>query len=81
MRTSSWAVAAALCMLFAVPDQAQAQRRRQKTQEELKAMRDKKLAKEVFQKAPWIFNLEEAKAEAKKSGQLIFAYFTRSYSP
>ena len=52
----------------------------QKSQEELAKMRDEKLAHEVFQKANWIFDFDEARAEAKKSNKLIFAYFTRSYA-
>ncbi len=38
------------------------------------------MALEVFQKANWIFDYEAARAEAKKSGKPIFAYFTRSYA-
>ena len=35
---------------------------------------------EVFQKANWIFDYDQAREAAKKSDKLIFAYFTRSYS-
>jgi hypothetical protein len=52
----------------------------QKSQEEFAKLRDEKMALEVFQKANWIFDYEAARAEAKKSGKPIFAYFTRSYA-
>ena len=34
-----------------------------------------------LEKAPWILDFDAAKAESKKSGKPIFAYFTRSYAP
>lgn len=49
-------------------------------QETLKANLEKKLASGFLKKAPWILELDQAKSEAKKSGKLIFAYFTRSYA-
>ena len=52
----------------------------QNSQEEFAKLRDEKMALEVFQKANWIFDYEAARAEAKKSGKPIFAYFTRSYA-
>lgn len=52
----------------------------QKSQEEFAKLRDEKMALEVFQKANWIFDYDAARAEAKKSGKPIFAYFTRSYA-
>lgn len=52
----------------------------QKSQEELIKLRTEKLALEVFKKAPWTFDYDAARAEAKKSGKLIFAYFSRSYA-
>lgn len=52
----------------------------QKSQEELTKLRDEKLANEVFQKANWIFDYDDALAAAKKDGKPIFAYFTRSYA-
>lgn len=51
-----------------------------KTPEELTKLRAEKLAKPVFQKAAWIADYDEARAQAKKDGKLIFAYFTRSYA-
>ena len=53
----------------------------QKSQEELKALREEKLACEFLTKANWITNYDKARAEAKQSKKVIFAYFTRSYSP
>lgn len=50
------------------------------SQEQLQTQRAEKLAKEVFEKAPWTFDYDKARAEAKQSGKLIFAYFTRSYA-
>ena len=51
-----------------------------KSQEELAALRDDKMALEVFQKANWMFDYDDVLAEAKKTDKIIFAYFTRSYS-
>lgn len=50
------------------------------SQEQLKQQREEKLGKEVFTKADWTFDYDKARAEAKKSGKLIFAYFSRSYA-
>ncbi len=49
-------------------------------QEKMKAEHEKKLAKEVFKKAPWTFDYDKAREEAQKSGKPIFAYFSRSYA-
>ena len=49
-------------------------------QEELIALREKKLAKEVFKNAAWRTDFDAAKAEAKKDGKLLLVYFTRSYA-
>jgi hypothetical protein len=54
--------------------------RPQKSQEELTAQRQDKLAKPVFKKAPWIADYDAAREKAKKDGKPIFAYFTRSYA-
>jgi hypothetical protein len=63
-----------------LPVQARAQRPQQ-SQEELIQRRAEKLAKPVFQKAPWMFDYDAARAKAKEEGKLLFTYFTRSYSP
>ena len=52
----------------------------QDRQAELKNKLNKKLAEPWVKKAPWITDYDKARAEAKKSGKLIFAYFTRSYA-
>lgn len=51
-----------------------------KSQEALIKQREEKLAKEVFKKAPWMFDYDKARETAKKEGKLIFTYFTRSYA-
>lgn len=50
------------------------------TQEQLVELRTKKLAKPVFQKAPWVMDYDKARAQAKAEGKLLFTYFTRSYA-
>lgn len=49
--------------------------------EELRRLRDAKMALPVFKLAPWSFDYDAARVEAKASGKLVFAYFTRSYAP
>ena len=39
------------------------------------------LAEAWLQKANWVMSYPEARAKAKQSGKMIFAYFTRSYAP
>lgn len=51
-----------------------------KSQEELIKLRDEKLAKPVFDLAAWNTDYDAVREEAKKSNELIFAYFTRSYA-
>jgi len=51
------------------------------SQEDLKGKRDAKLKEAWVTKAPWILDYDKAKEEAKKGQKLIFAYFSRSYSP
>ncbi len=50
------------------------------SQKELEEKRDQKLAKGFLKKARWITDYDKARAQAQKSGKLIFAYFTRSYA-
>ena len=57
-----------------------AQNRTPPSQDELKQKRTEKLAKEVFKKATWVTDFDEARALAKKEGKLLFTYFTRSYA-
>ena len=42
--------------------------------------RDQKLKAPFFSKAAWVTDFDKAKEESKKSGNPIFAYFTRSYA-
>ena len=64
-------------LLLAVAGRAWAQQ----SQEELVKKRDAKLAEEWLKGGGWITDYDTVREEAKKSGKLIFAYFTRSYSP
>ena len=41
----------------------------------------KKLASEFLKKANWSTDYDTVTAKAAKSGEVIFAYFTRSYAP
>ena len=49
-------------------------------QEQMIKNREEKLESRFLQKANWILDYDEARAEAKKQGKLIFTYFTRSYA-
>ena len=76
MLKTTWAgavIVGALALTPALPAQT-------KSQDELITERENKLAKPVFHEANWIFDYDEARAEAKKQGKLLFTYFTRSYS-
>lgn len=42
---------------------------------------EEKLSKEFATKTAWVLDLDEATKAAQESNKLIFAYFTRSYSP
>jgi len=48
---------------------------------EMQAKLEEKLAKEFVSKAAWELDFDKARAKAKETGKLIFAYFTRSYAP
>ena len=52
------------------------------SQDDLIAKRDAKLKLPVFNRADakWTFDYDAARAEAKKTGKLLFVYFTRSYA-
>ncbi len=86
MSLISWkAVAATVLPVFAVlglvgPQASLAAQAKQPTQEELVHKRDEKFALPVFKKADWTFDYDAAREEAKKSGKVIFAYFSRSYA-
>lgn len=50
-------------------------------QEQLIANRAKKLESRFLEKADWFTDYDQARAEASKTGKMIFAYFGRSYAP
>lgn len=49
--------------------------------DKMKANYEKKLASDFMKKVDWVTDYDEARAKAAKSGEVIFAYFTRSYAP
>jgi hypothetical protein len=51
------------------------------SQEKLISRWEAKQAEPWFQAGRWIHDFDAAKARAAKEGKVIFAYFTRSYSP
>lgn len=51
------------------------------TVEELKNRRDAKLKSAFLKAAPWTTDYDAAQEKAFDEDKLIFAYFTRSYSP
>lgn len=51
------------------------------SQEQLKKQRTDKLAEPWVSKFPWVTDYAKAKEQAKKDQKMIFAYFSRSYSP
>ncbi|HMQ22049.1 MAG TPA: hypothetical protein PKE00_06135 [Planctomycetota bacterium] len=50
-------------------------------QDAMKENLEKKLASEFLKKTNWKTDYAATLAAAKKSGEVIFAYFTRSYAP
>ncbi len=50
-------------------------------QQSMEQKKEAKLAEAWVKKANWITDYDKARAKAKESGKLIFAYFSRSYSP
>ncbi len=50
-------------------------------QQSLEEKRDQKLKSPFLSKAPWITDYDRAREESRKTGKVIFAYFTRSYAP
>jgi hypothetical protein len=67
------ALALALALAAATPALA-------RQDKELEKKRDELLAEDWLKKADWITDYDKARDEAKKSGKVIFAYFTRSYA-
>lgn len=78
-RTVRWSLCLAGLSLAWLPGQADAAKELE--QKDLVQKRDAKQKKEVFQLAKWSFDYDAARAEAKRTGKPIFAYFTRSYAP
>ncbi|MBL4846337.1 MAG: hypothetical protein JKY65_12485 [Planctomycetes bacterium] len=70
MRMQALAVSAALLVCTGAPASAQ----------DLEKKLEKKLAEKWINSPKWHTDYDTAKAEAKKSGKIIFGYFTRSYS-
>lgn len=70
MRLQALAVTAAILACFSAPASAQ----------DLEQKLEKKLGEAWIKDPKWITDYDEAKAEAKKTGKVIFGYFTRSYS-
>ncbi len=70
------AIAAALSLSSVTWGQSDADRTAK-----LEKKRDKKLAEEWIERAPWVLDYDKARKQAKKGGKIIFAYFSRSYEP
>ena len=51
------------------------------SQEEYKARRAEKLAKDFLKKADWHLDYDKARAAAKEQGKWIFTYFSRTFQP
>jgi hypothetical protein len=51
-----------------------------RAQDDMVKRRDDLLKEEWLKKADWITDYDKAREEAKKSGKMIFGYFTRSYA-
>ena len=69
-----WGVATALAVTLGAPAQSS-------DLEALIEKRDAKLAGEWRSQAQWVVDFDQAREQSKKSGEIIFAYFTRSYAP
>lgn len=74
-RKASIAAAGLITALLATSALAQG------SQDDPKALRAAKVAEAWFTANPWTDDYDEARAKARESGKVIFAYFTRSYSP
>ena len=53
----------------------------QPSQDELKDLLNKKLAKQWLKDGGWTTDYDKARKLSKKSGKPILVYFTRSYEP
>ncbi|MCK6459098.1 MAG: hypothetical protein L6Q95_04305 [Planctomycetes bacterium] len=70
--------ATALTLLLAVAASGPAKAQEEET---LEQKLEKKLKEPFVSNAPWVLDLAEATKKAKEEKKLVFAYFTRSYSP
>lgn len=59
---------------------AQGSKGAEKTPAELARLFEEKSAKPWIRKGAWLTDFDEACAQAKAQGKLVFAYFTRSYA-
>ena len=75
-KTLSFA-AAMLTAVVVVP----AQNTRDPSREELVRRRDSKLTSEFHGRAPWHTRYSQALEDAKSREKLVFAYFSRSFTP
>ncbi|PIE25023.1 MAG: hypothetical protein CSA62_01605 [Planctomycetota bacterium] len=50
-------------------------------QAKFQANYEKKVQEDWFVKGKWVDDFDTAKERAKKENKVVFAYFTRSYSP
>lgn len=49
--------------------------------QDLEARLEAKLAQPFVKNAAWVTDYEKALEESRRSGKLVFAYFTRSFEP
>lgn len=49
--------------------------------QDLEARLEAKLAQPFVRNAAWVLDYGKALEESKRSGKLVFAYFTRSFEP
>jgi hypothetical protein len=73
VKFSTQATLAAALVLFAA--------RSATAQEGLEEKKAEKLKSEFLKKADWILDYDQAREQAKKTGKVIFALFSRSYAP
>lgn len=76
-RSLTWALAG---LLMGVAAAAAAAQHAPPSQEQLKKQLEEKVGEAWVKDGGWITDYDQAREEAKKSGKLICAYFTRSYA-
>lgn len=85
MRHTSLLVLALTGLLQLLPSQQTPAPGRQqpapRPQTELQKLRDARVARAAFQKAPWVFDYDTALATAATQGKALLAYFTTSSAP